>query len=323
MKVFKLISFLLVALAPSALYAQFAPPAGEPGTTAMHKDSSAFIDWAKTCRVTRGFQDIANPGAGYASTGDSTMAIGIAGTGGVVSLGDGGEAVCTFNATVSNGPGYDFAVFENSFDGLFLELAFVEVSSDGLNFVRFAATSYTQDTVQAHTFDSLDARHLNNLAGKYRAMYGTPFDLNELDGTPGLDVNNITHIKIIDVVGSIDKAYATYDQYGHVVNDPWPTEFPQSGFDLDGIGIINNHVNGMAEAGNNYLPLKLYPNPCTDAITVSASGEMYVRSMSGQLLLQANIEAGEAVSVAQLESGLYMVEVIAGDVKLVQKLMKY
>jgi len=51
----------------------------------------------------------------------------------IVSLGDSGVADVTFAGAIYNGPGADFAVFENGFlnatnDSLaFLELAFVEV----------------------------------------------------------------------------------------------------------------------------------------------------------------------------------------------------
>jgi hypothetical protein len=49
-------------------------------------------------------------------------------------------------------PGYDFAIFENGFPfgsgSFYLELAFVEVSSDGKHFVRFNAISNTDTTQQ-------------------------------------------------------------------------------------------------------------------------------------------------------------------------------
>ena len=41
------------------------------------------------------------------------MAIGAPGNG-IVSLGDGGEAILSFERFIENGPGWDFAIFENS-----------------------------------------------------------------------------------------------------------------------------------------------------------------------------------------------------------------
>ena len=41
-------------------FAQFAPPAGQIGSTAIHADSSIFVGWANACSLTRGYQDISN-----------------------------------------------------------------------------------------------------------------------------------------------------------------------------------------------------------------------------------------------------------------------
>ena len=46
-------------------------------------------------------------------------------------------------------------------------------------------------------------------------------------------------LKIIDVIGSIDSNFCNYDQYLNKINDPFPTPFPSSGFDLDAVGVIN------------------------------------------------------------------------------------
>jgi hypothetical protein len=248
-----------------AAWTQFPPPAGQPGSTAIPMDSSVFIGWAKACTVVRGPKDISNPSLGLTSVGDSTSAVGPAGQNGVVSLGDGGYAILTFDPPIADGPGWDFAVFENAFSDTFLELAFVEVSSNGVDFVRFPATSLTQDSLQIGSFGSLDATLIDNLAGKYRAGYGTPFDLQQLSGIMGLDVMAVTHVKVIDVVGSIDPNYATYDQFGNKVNDPWPTPFDAGGFDLDAVGVIHtatlNTVNSHSQTA-----FILYPNPANTVL---------------------------------------------------------
>nr|WP_303652848.1 PEP-CTERM sorting domain-containing protein [Paludisphaera mucosa] len=94
----------------------------------------------------------------------------------------------------------------------------------------------------------LDARDLNNLAGKYVAGYGTGFDLAELAGvSPLLDVHNVTFVRIIDVVGSIDPAHGRYDAHGHLVNDPYATPFGSSGFDLTGVGVIHFATQAVPE----------------------------------------------------------------------------
>ncbi len=251
---------LYLVLTVKLLFAQFPPPAGQAGSTAIFKDSSIFVGWATQCVVNLGYQNIANTSLGYAAVGDNTSALGIAGTGGVVSLGDGGEAIVQFQRPVFNGPGWDFAVFENSFSDSYLELAFVEVSSDGINFFRFPSVSNTQNLIQVNAFDTIDATKIHNLAGKYRALYGTPFDLEELDNIAGLDINNITHVKIIDVVGSIQSAYARYDSNNNIINDPWPTEFASSGFDLDAVGVIHQLPLNV-ESTDLKIQFQVFPNP--------------------------------------------------------------
>ena len=135
----------------------YAPAAGQIGTMAMHKDSSSFIAWATNCSVNRGYQQINDSTLGKASQGDSTDVYGKA-NGTVVSLGDGGEAILNLYQSLHNGPGPDFAIFENGFNSSFLELAFVEVSSDGIHFFRFPANSETQDSIQIGTFGAVRGR---------------------------------------------------------------------------------------------------------------------------------------------------------------------
>jgi len=303
-----LITFLCSIL---NLHAQFPGPVGTVGTTAIHKDSSIFIGWATGCSVTRGYQDISNTSFGYASVGDSSMATGQAGTSGVVSLGDGGYAILTFQNPITNGVGFDFAVFENSFNDSFLELAFVEVSSDGVNYFRFPATSNTQTTTQIGPFDNTgDATKLNNLAGKYRVNYGTPFDLEELSGIDSLDINAITHIKIIDVVGSINPLYATYDINNNPINDPFPTAFASGGFNLDAVGVIHQLTTSINELSENNL-ISIYPNPIAQGQKLNINSNLDINkisffSINGYLLFNGEIEKFETGILTQ---GLYLVHI--------------
>ena len=296
--------------------AQYAPQAGVAGSTAIHKSSSLFSSWARSCRVQRGMQQISDPSFGYATAGDSTSALG-APDGGIVSLGDSGIAVLQFAAPLADGPGPDFAVFENGFANLadpeeaFLELAFVEVSSDGINFTRFAASCLTQDTAQLSsiappTFSN--ARRLHNLAGKYIGSWGTPFDLSELSGAPGLDIHAVTHVRIVDVVGSIG-AHATRDANGHKVNDPFPTPFPGSGFDLDAVGVIHAAATGV-QGGAAFADLVLYPNPAGEHLRLkipSGAGTCAVvlYDMTGRPLKQVAASGDAQLTLAGLAPGGY------------------
>ena len=318
----KRIVIALILFANTIAHAQYAPAAGQAGTTAMFKDSSAFVNWVKTCTTVRGLQDISDASLGNAFAGDDIAATGKADETSVVSLGDGGSATCTFLYPIINGEGYDFAVFENSFVDNFLELAFVEVSSDGVYFVRFPATSLTPFEVQIGSFDYLDPTKLNNLAGKYRSGFGTPFDLQELASDSNLNLNNITHIRVVDVVGSIQHLYASRDSANRIINDPWPTPFPTGGFDLDAIGVIHqDNSSGIAD-GNKNNDVSIYPNPVHDFIKVSTTNSTsYTYSISNQVgieVLRGKINQSEKIDISRLAAGVYIIRINSISMKIIK-----
>lgn len=277
-------------------FAQFAPQVGQTGTTAIHKDSSIIKGWASGCVLNKGWMDISDTSLGKTEVGDETYVPGPAGNG-IVSLGDGGSAIVTFNKPIKDGPGWDFAVFENGFidqtlkpGTAFLELAFVEVSSDGENYFRFPATSFIDTISQLESFEGIDAKQINNFAGKYLANYGTPFDLSELNNILELNTQYITHIKIIDVVGSITPKYTTRESNNRRVNDPWPTPFASGGFDLDAIGVIHQRDDvGVIE--NNTAMLSCIPNPIQASKIISLSCVNYTEviwyNTQGEIILQS------------------------------------
>ncbi len=313
--------------------AQYAPQAGLAGSTAISATSGRFAAWASGCTVQRGFMDIANPSLGYASDGDSSLATGPADYN-AVSLGDSGVADLTFTHPIFNGPGPDFAVFENGFRNTtdstlaFLELGFIEVSSDGIHYFRFPASSLTQTQVQLGNNSYIDAANLNNLAGKYIAMYGTPFDLDDLAGISGLDVNNITHVRIIDVVGSVG-SHSCYDSAGRMVNDPYPTPYPSCGFDLDAVGVINELYESVKQLQDN-ISVSVYPNPAVEKIIVSVKTPLplpisaTLTSISGSMLQQCVLtESTNEVLIGQYPSGMYFLTLcdVNGN-KWVEKITK-
>lgn len=239
-----MLAFLAVSsVSVVAMAGPYAPAAGQTGSTAIANTDPSIVAWASSfADLVRGPLDIADPGAGLASYGTGNEALGFAdgNAANVVSLGDGGRITLAFAHPIFDGPGFDLAVFENGFSDTFLELAFVEVSSNGTDFARFPAVSLTQSSQQVASFGALDPTDINDLAGKYRAGFGTPFDLAELAGaSPSLDIDNINFVRIVDVVGSIDPAYGTFDSLGNPVNDPYPTAFASGGFDLDGVAAIH------------------------------------------------------------------------------------
>jgi hypothetical protein len=296
---------------------------GTDGCNAIAVDDNQFVAWATNVVLTRGPQNISNPNSPLASFGDETNAIGPATPNNsmeAVSLGDGGSALVIFERPIRNGEGPDFAVFENDINGGFLELAFVEVSSDGVHFVRFPATSLTQTETQTGSFAFTDPTFINNLAGKFQIGYGTPFDLEELADSANLNIDSIVYVRIIDVVGNIDPQYATYDAFGHIVNDPWPTDFASCGFDLTGVGVIHQKPVGIE---SHEMPqVFAYPNPCTGTLYIINENaervELY--NLNGKLLqVVDNGDTHVTLNMQSYPAGLYLLKVGNGVQKILNK----
>ena len=259
--------FLILVLINTTAFAQFSPILGAEGCIAISMNSPLFVAWAENGTVERGWMNSADTTLGKVNFGFIEDCYG-APNPAVLSLGDGGSATFEFSTTLFNGDGFDFAVFENGFDDYFLELAFVEVSSNGIDFFRFEAQSLTNLENQIGAFGLLETEKIHNLAGKYPGQWGTPFDLSELETHTDLNINAISHIRIVDVVGSINPLYASVDANNRIINDPWPTDFYMGGFDLDAIGIIHQNPLNIVE----YPEVSIFPNP------VSISGVLKFQS---------------------------------------------
>lgn len=310
--------FALIVLVPVVTFSQsYAPPAGQQGSTAIHKDSQSFVSWASGISVERGYIDIEDTtseanGSNRASFGNPQNVLG-ASTGNsadVVSLGDSGVAVLTFDYPIINGTGYDFAIFENSFSDDYLEFAHVEVSSDGVNFVRFPSHSEVQSHVQIHGFGLTDTRRINNLAGKYRVGYGTPFDLEELIDSNQIDLNHITHVKIIDVIGSVGES-GTFDSFGNKINEPYSTPYESGGFDLEAVGIINQLVSTEKHEDKN-THFTVYPNPSNGGINITADNsqpfEIKITNGIGQVVFYSTYDVHQNVNnIPLLNSGYFII----------------
>ena len=146
----------------------------------------------------------------------------------IVTLGDGGSITLSFATSILDTDGFDLVVFENGISTTagrgFFELAFVEVSTDGIVFLRFPARSTTPTPTSPYLFLELDPTNLDGLAGKYPATYGTPFDF------AWLGLTSVSHVRIVDILGN----GATLDADGKQLFDPHPTS-GSAGFDLDAV----------------------------------------------------------------------------------------
>ncbi len=234
------IALLLVGVAISqGLAGPYAPPAGQPGSTAVGMNDPNLIAWAD------GWENYVVGDECDQQWQTPQKALGQAqGTSfEIVCLGRGGEITLTFECGIGDGDGYDFAVFENSINDTFLELAYVEVSSNGTDFFRFGCDSLTPEAVGG--FGTIDTTDITGLAGKYRQGYGTPFDMADLrDVSSLLNVDNVEWIRIIDIVGD----GSCYDSLGRIIYDPYPT-IGSAGFDLDAIGVMNMRTADLDKNG--------------------------------------------------------------------------
>ncbi len=180
-----------------------------------------------------------------------------------------GQITLSFGEPVSDCNGYDFVVFENGLVSLintgggsikgqmFAELGYVEVSSNGVDFVRFPSVSLTAGLVGM--YGTIEISDVYNLAGKHPngngVCMGTPFDLRELAGDGSVvsgvvDINNINYVRIVDIPGSGDfedeavehidpHSWPLWDFYAnnHPIYDAWLT-FVSGGVDLEAVGVL-------------------------------------------------------------------------------------
>ena len=198
----------------------------------------------------------------------------------------------------------------------------MEVSSDGINYFRFPSVSNTPNQTQVSNSGTLDATLIHNLAGKHRAGWGTLFDLDDLSGYYGLNINNITHVRLVDVVGSIDPQYGTTDRYGNIINDPYPTDFASGGFDLGGVAVLNGYIPEAVEDFSSNLAIQVYPNPCTDYVMIEnqEGKQVTLYNALGQIVMMQSIEnSNEKMEVSHLKSGVYFLQIENQTVKIIKR----
>jgi hypothetical protein len=180
-----------------------------------------------------------------------------------------GQITLSFSEPIRNGKGYDFVVFENGLISeldtssgsvmgqMFGELGYVEVSSNGKDFIRFPSVSLTSAPVGR--YGTIEISKIYNLAGKHPnangLCTGTPFDLKEIANEPNVisglvDINDIKYVRIVDIPGSgdfydnatmhnISVKPSSWDFYAnnHPIYDAWWT-YDSGGLDLEAIGVL-------------------------------------------------------------------------------------
>jgi hypothetical protein len=185
-----------------------------------------------------------------------------AGSTDVLSLGRGGSLTLGFETELVDGPGADFTVFENglvSSGGVFSETAFIEVSSDGLNFARFPST-YAGAPGPLPPFGTVAFGTYEGLAGDMPVLAnvetnavdpfdpvvsgGTAFDLADLSDHPLaisglLDLERVELVRLVDVRSGMDS-----DSQGTLI---WDNGEPGSA-DIDALALIQHRMNQTIDA---------------------------------------------------------------------------
>ena len=181
----------------------------------------------------------------------------------VYKLGNGGSITLGFSGSaITDAPGPDFIVFANPFyvNGVptedYAELSFVEVSTDGIHFVRFP--DYSSTTSDPGPFGNINPSNVSGFAGVTpvnantnsaadggndinpfdpAAAGGDAFSLSTLATLPAaqtleqegfLNLNDIQYVRIVDVVDG-----TSTDSNGNIIY------CPGSGADVDAIAVIN------------------------------------------------------------------------------------
>lgn len=211
----------------------YPPPAGQAGSTAVAAGDASIVGWASAVEEV----DLGPEVDAQWQRAEEALGPADGSSTGIVSLGRGGSITLAFDPPIADGPGFDLAVFENGFLDDYLELAQVEVSSDGTRYLRFDHAFLGDEPVDA--FGTLDTTRVGSLAGKYRQGFGTPFDLAvfaqaEEVRAGRVDLGAIRYVRIVDVIGD----GSALDSFGQPIFDPFPTA-GSAGFDLDAVAALH------------------------------------------------------------------------------------
>jgi hypothetical protein len=188
----------------------------------------------------------------------------------MVVLGVGGSLTLGFDVTITDGPGADFTVSENGFSnssGVFAEVAFVEVSSDGLNFARFP-TRYAGPAAPLPPFGTSPMGTFGGLCGGLPVLAnigsnsidpfdpvvsgGESFDLAQLATDPLvqsglLDLSQVHYVRIVDVPEGLH-----VDSFGATI---WDHGGATGSADIDAVSVI--HFVGDTSASDPIVELSI------------------------------------------------------------------
>ena len=80
---------------------------------------------------------------------------------------------------------------------------------------------------------------------------------------------------------------------------------------VDNLSLTDEAVAGMIEASDRF---RVYPNPVTDFITIEHfTGQVKLSDLNGKFIHEQNLESNPVLSLDQLDAGVYLLQLNAGD----------
>jgi hypothetical protein len=106
--------------------------------------------------------------------------------------------------------------------------------------------------------------------------------------------------------------YATRDNAGRIINDPFPTPYPSSGFDIDAVGII--HALGYTSIEDvTSNAIKVFPTLLQEEKKIQLTGiqtvnDIRILDMQGRLVPYTR--EGETIILEDsIEDGIYFLQI--------------
>jgi hypothetical protein len=121
-------------------------------------------------------------------------------------------------------------------------------------------------------------------------------------------------------LGSLDNNFAKRDSRGVKINDPWPTPFGSSGFDLDAVGVIHQYGNlGMSDTKKETTfqfknPINANQNLIIRFDENIQNGILRICNINGSVVLEKHIIKNNMESSIRFDNqGMYFISLETGD----------
>jgi outer membrane receptor protein involved in Fe transport len=164
-------------------------------------------------------------------------------------------------------------------------------------------------TEHAPNLDINSAGEITVIKGASSLQYGG-------DAVGGLVIIEPISVKKDSVFG---KTIFNFDSNGRRINDPWPTAFASSGFDLDAIAVLQNKQTGIKNLRAEIINPICYPNPLHQnenlQIQLASANESTIKIYNriGQLLMESNYRSSQIVLPLHFNESILLLECLQNN----------